>query len=795
MLWVSGILRPGTPQSGASAHSSAATGPPSVSSSPGPVPPANSLTPSPVPPLPRPYFVRVVLGQAFERGLPLFDSLRERFGESCRQNVDWKMLTGLMFGTTAVRLRPRALRVYSLPATHCTSVVFVKLFQLSVPVSKCREPMLLQFGLAVVVTVEHPAVEPPHERREGADSPRTHVTAIPRPHEIPIRPEVELLYSHFMFIESQIDKMISACQGALLDSLATRQKGGVAALQTTTPYSLQQDPGICHAALTFRETMYDFLCPPRLLRPYHTHTPPGDEDYVCNAMYIENRFSEVLAELSQRLDGQHNDFFLSRLVTAVLSNHLAWVAPLLDGSDKLPPNALAQHLLHTVPPACDEGHTSFFPPEDGIAAMRQLDADGVYQSLVASLYGICGGGGEGSDSIAGTGVGAHGFCKIAVLGELDDPTTRLLLEFLSYFVRCGITVEQVDQLDVQCFTADCANADGSASAHACPHAACLPSHPQRGVPRPTADDALLVPMPTFSTKRLRFVHHSVHCWGAVSNTLRVPHSHSLIVVIQRDPSNCGSGGGSASSGESPVAQPSQRGFYWMEPSEHAGALLRQQQLQQQQQQQQLRAYDLSDEDITALCTVSPDPESPIESSEAGQQPRQVQSRPCVCVVANLRSKHCYVASLREGAPTIGKFQPQRVIRPESPAPVLRHATGGLPSPRPQLVSAVVRPPAERSDFVVKLFDDVRRMRSGKVAEWFILRYVESSLHQIYRHARATIAVVDAQRAAGAAAGRLTPEMVASMIEVPENHMPLVLSVVRSHRPDVASFLCAPPASA
>ncbi|XP_013084191.2 folliculin-interacting protein 2-like isoform X1 [Biomphalaria glabrata] len=195
-------------------------------------------------------------------------------------------------------------------------------------------------------------------------------------------------FSHFALIESHVEKLRSIVEKAYFNKRNFL-------------------PSIVEALDNFRDALYDLYMAPRLQEPVWLTLMPSNtyKTKLCE------KFMKVFVNLVVKYDNKNCKFFMSTLLSAVLTQHLAWVATVTP-ADCIPSNTyLDKHTAKWV---------------DTLAKTHP------YNPLWAQLGDL---------------FGAIGFplkiSRTVVVGKKAD-VVKDFLYILSYFIRCSEIHENSD---------------------------------------------------------------------------------------------------------------------------------------------------------------------------------------------------------------------------------------------------------------------------------------------------------------------------------------------------------------
>ncbi|XP_046664895.1 folliculin-interacting protein 2 isoform X2 [Homalodisca vitripennis] len=163
------------------------------------------------------------------------------------------------------------------------------------------------------------------------------------------------------------------------------------------------------ASINAAQSVYELVCGSRLDRPLWL-TMTSDKTSSAIKSELANRLVSDLSHLLTTIDTKHTNFFISTLLTAVLTHHLGW-----------------------VPTVCSD------VPGQPDSALADLSRNHPYNPLWAQLSDL---------------QGALGYppkiAKTVVVGK-SEPLVLKLLSILSYFIRCSqvrvMKLEREEQSD------------------------------------------------------------------------------------------------------------------------------------------------------------------------------------------------------------------------------------------------------------------------------------------------------------------------------------------------------------
>ena len=520
------------------------------------------------------------------------------------------MLGDMMFGTMPIKSQTDGLKMYYITKHEVTKAVFIKLFCVEVEIDAgqgktVRIPCKTQFAFGVVFSVM-PESEHALAERVGI---------------LPECPEIKLLFAHFSFVEVQLDNLLKACRATIAHAIANQCGHMEQVVRAKLPKGcLQGNLCVSRAAKLFMENVLVFMKPQKALPPFFGVSSSGAL-LVNNKLAKSGGFFAALCEILEAYNAPHTNFFVSSVVTALLTHHLTW-------------------LMATL-------------PED--ATKQMLDANGVCSAMVNSLYGM--------SSPAGK------YCKVIILGP-DTLQIDRLVEILTYFIRCGSVIERVDVLDEPDFltqrevhlptndnpdvgepsNGNSGNTFSSPSARfTCPSAPTLEgSHLSECFTN--TENGYDVPLPKFHTQT-ETVAQSHHCYSAYTSCLTVPFVIMKLPVSHQQSWHAQSRTSSCSSFDQ------QSSFNSIPKQEvYEGSHI-----------------ELTDDDLNKLCKDPVMSRSSEGFEGASNSNGETGADPalslCNCVVVNAFSKLCYVAHVEhepglevEGQRNFGQSKCTRVNR-------------------------------------------------------------------------------------------------------------------------------------
>ncbi|EDV26092.1 uncharacterized protein TRIADDRAFT_55844 [Trichoplax adhaerens] len=205
-------------------------------------------------------------------------------------------------------------------------------------------------------------------------------------------------FSHFMVLESHINRLKEIINRNFDDK--------------SNFYAI-----ITEAVTKFKNTVCQLYSAIRMPEPVWLNllAMNNQRDEICS------RFVDTLVQMVERFNEPKYNFFISKLITAVLRHHLAWVS--------------------TVAPDEKSPYPSYYDKRFSVSLnelARSLPYNPVWAQL-GDLYGSV-----GSDTR---------ICRTIVVGK-NAPVVRNILYLLSYFIRCSeiyeddeITIEWLNEID------------------------------------------------------------------------------------------------------------------------------------------------------------------------------------------------------------------------------------------------------------------------------------------------------------------------------------------------------------
>ncbi|KAI9282210.1 folliculin-interacting protein middle domain-containing protein [Sporodiniella umbellata] len=200
----------------------------------------------------------------------------------------------------------------------------------------------------------------------------------------------DFVFSHFALIENRLHQLQAVALKQLYQQFRPLQKKRN--LFYLYPDTFQQDPLLVEAVSQFKQSFFDLYTTPRIQEPLwlNMSTFPHRKQ-----AYQESLMKELIALLHQFNDKSHS-YFISTLLTAVLTHHLSWV--------------------YTVA-----------PPNTHIP-VHQGDYDPLWAQL-SDLYGF---------------VGTPSRITRTIVTGLQPSLVRRILYILTYFIRCNEVYETTE---------------------------------------------------------------------------------------------------------------------------------------------------------------------------------------------------------------------------------------------------------------------------------------------------------------------------------------------------------------
>ncbi|KAJ9086639.1 hypothetical protein DSO57_1001919 [Entomophthora muscae] len=200
----------------------------------------------------------------------------------------------------------------------------------------------------------------------------------------------DFVYTHYSLLESRLHKLYAVAREAILESRGSARSCTGQSAPLFASYHLQSDAKLSNAVTQFQMDLVNLYLTPRIQEPLWLNmlSFPKKRPQYANSFIIE------LASLVSTCDNKATQYFISTLLTSVLSHHLSWVP---------------------VVPA------DFYKSE---TAKAPLSYNPLWAQL-SDLYGNVGGVSRLSRTVM---VGSNG------------ALVRRILFILSYFIRCNDVV-------------------------------------------------------------------------------------------------------------------------------------------------------------------------------------------------------------------------------------------------------------------------------------------------------------------------------------------------------------------